>query len=303
MNKKSKSDLSLSAGWKSLKSKSSRRSVSGAALRKKINFRLKIGLFILIGGGIAGSIFWSQLRDVSQDKGAISLSAGSVPIQQIQFFSDGVLSHQWFARWFGPLRNRSLMDIDLEELHHALVAEDQIEGAQISRFFPDKLLVKIKEKHPLLVVRLRDKKEGLADWLISADGTIYQGESYSRSQLSSLPSLRIEAGQLKANPQRGGFAKLSGMPMVASLLELARRDYPDLYRNWKVISYERPADSDPGAHILVESKKVGKIRFYPARFAAQLRRLRFLLTEPRFSQAKFVRSIDLSHDRSVFVKI
>ena len=50
--------------------------------------------------------------------------------------------------------------------------------AQISRIFPDKLIVTIKEKHPLLVVRLRDKERGLADWLISADGSVYRGEGY-----------------------------------------------------------------------------------------------------------------------------
>jgi len=48
---------------------------------------------------------------------------------------------------------------------------------------------------------------------------------------------------------------------------------------------------------------VGKIRFAPSGFASQLRRLRYLLTEPRFRQSQFVRSIDLSHDRSVFAKI
>ena len=303
MKKKSKSDLSLSAGWKSLKSNSSRRSVSGPALRKKINFRLKLGLIAVILLGTGSFLLWNQFGKASSPESGISLSAGSVPVRQIQFSSDGVLTHQWFSRWFGPLRKRSLMDIDLEELHHALVEEEQIDGAQISRIFPDKLIVTITEKHPLLVVRLRDKERGLADWLISADGAIYRGEGYSKSRLSSLPSLRISAGQLKTNSEADGFEKLSGIPRVAPLLELARRDYPDLYRSWRVVSYERPGDSDPGAHILVESKKVGKIRFSPSGFAAQMKRLRYLLTEPRFSQSRFVRSIDLSHDRSVFAKI
>ena len=303
MKKKSKSDLSLSAGWKSLKSNSSRRSVSGPALRKKINLRLKLSLIAVILLGIGSFLLWNQFGKTSSQQTSISSSVGSVPIRQIQFSSDGVLTHQWFSRWFGPLRNRSLLDIDLKELHDALVKEEQIEGALISRIFPDKLIVEIKEKHPLLVIRLRDKKTGLIDCLVSSDGTIYRGEGYSHSRLSKLPSLRISSSQLKPNSASNGFHNLAGMASVAPLLKLARRDYPDLYRDWKVVSYERPTDSDPGAHIMVESKKIGKIRFSPTSFAPQMKRLRYLLTEPRFSKSKFVRYIDLSHDRSVFAKI
>jgi len=303
MKNKSKSDLSLSAGWKSLKSKSSRRPVSRPALRKKLNFGFKFSLLTILFATGLSALIWVVFLEEEMGGETLKFSGSAVPIKQIQFSSDGVLSHQWFARWLGPVRQKSLLDIDLEELHAELLKEEQITGAQISRVFPAKLVVRIKERHPVLVLRLKDKKTGFKDWFVSADGSVYRGEGYSNSRISTLPSLKVSPADLKLDASGEGFQKLSGIPYVAPLLELARRQYPDFYRDWSIISYDRPSENDPGAHILVQSKKVGRIRFAPSGYASQLRRLRYLLTEPRFSQSHFVRSIDLSHDRSVFAKI
>ena len=303
MKNKPQSDLSLSAGWKSLKSKSSRRPVSRPALRKKLNFGFKFSLLVVLFVAGLSALTWVVSLEKKSGGETLRSYGSAVPIKQIQFSSDGVLSHQWFARWLGPVRQKSLLDIDLEELHTELLKEEQITGAQISRVFPAQLVVRIKERHPILVLRLKDKKSGYKDWFVSADGSLYRGEGYSNSRISTLPSLKVSPTDLKLDATGEGFQKLSGIPYVAPLLELARRQYPDFYRDWSIISYERPSEDDPGAHILVQSKKVGKIRFAPTAYASQLRRLRYLLTEPRFRQLQFVRSIDLSHDRSVFAKI
>ena len=303
MKNKPKSDLSLSAGWKSLKSKSSRRPVSRPALRKRLNFGFKFSLLTALFAAGLSALIWVVFLENEMGGETMKFSGSAVPIKQIQFSSDGVLSHQWFARWLGPVRQKSLLDIDLENLHAELLREEQITGAQISRVFPAKLVVRIKEKYPVLVLRLKDKKTGFKDWFVSADGSVYRGEGYSNSRISTLPSLKVSPEDLKLDVTGEGFQKLCGIPYVAPLLDLARRQYPDFYRDWSIISFDRPSEDDPRAHILVESKKVGKIRFAPTDYASQLRRLRYLLTEPRFRQSQFVRSIDLSHDRSVFAKI
>ena len=98
------------------------------------------------------------------------------------------------------------------------------------------------------------------------------------------------------------FKKLKGIPVVAPLLGLARRDYPELYRDWSVVSYNRPYDNDPGASITIKSNRIKSIRFNPSNYANQLKRLRYLLDEPNFSQAASIHSIDLSHGRSVLPK-
>lgn len=91
--------------------------------------------------------------------------------------------------------------------------------------------------------------------------------------------------------------------MIAPLLELARSEYPEIFRDWTVVSYNRPSDKDPGANVTVKSRRIGTIRFNPSDYSSQLKRLRYLLDEPKFLQASFIRSIDLSHGRSVFAKI
>jgi hypothetical protein len=303
MKNKPKSDLSLSAGWKSLKSKSSRRPVSRPALRKKLNFGFKFSLLAVLFVAGLSALIWGVFLEKESGGETLKFSGSAVPIKQIQFSSDGALSHQWFARWLGPVRQKSLLDIDLKELHAELIKEEQIIGAQILRVFPAKLVVRIEERHPVLVLRLKDKNTGFKDWFVSADGSVYRGEGYSNSWISTLPSLKVSPTELKLNATGEGFQKLSGIPYVAPLLELARRQYPDFYRDWSIVSYDRPSEDDPGAHILVKSKKVGRIRFAPTAYASQLRRMRYLLTEPRFRQSQFIRSIDLSHDRSVFAKI
>jgi len=154
-----------------------------------------------------------------------------------------------------------------------------------------------------MVLRLKSKHSGFIDWLVSSDGTLFKGEGYSSASLALLPSLSIHPNQLNKKKGGQGFEPLQAISHVSPLLELARREYPDLYRNWQIVSYERPNQSDPGAHILIQSKRVNRIRFSPRGFADQMKRLRYMLKEPSFAKARRIRSIDLSHDRSVFAKI
>ena len=72
----------------------------------------------------------------------------------MSFESDGVLDHRWFKNWFGPLRGRSLMQIDLQELHSGLISEPQIAYARVRRVFPSTLKIEINEEIPVLVLRL-----------------------------------------------------------------------------------------------------------------------------------------------------
>jgi hypothetical protein len=227
----------------------------------------------------------------------------SMPVDRILFKSDGVLSLKWFLSWMGPLRNLSLAEVDLKKLQRYLLQEKQITDVSVRRTFPSTLEISIKEREPLLVLRLRDKKDGFKDWLISADGSFYEGSGYSSRVLKSLPSLKVASSLIMKSSENGNYEKLKDMPNVSPLLELARSEYPEIYRDWSVVSYTRPNEKDPGACITVKSKRVGSIRFHPSDYASQLRRLRYLLEEPKFLQASHIRSIDLSHGRSVFANI
>ena len=54
---------------------------------------------------------------------------------------------------------------------------------------------------------------------------------------------------IERNADDQGYKKLKDIPVVAPLLELARSEYPKIFRDWTVVSYHRPSDKDPGANI------------------------------------------------------
>ena len=69
-------------------------------------------------------------------------------ITEVKFSSDGVLNHKWFMNWFGPLRGRSLMELDIEKIRQDLEKEDQVVAAQVRRKFPDTWKFFLRNKHP-----------------------------------------------------------------------------------------------------------------------------------------------------------
>ncbi len=303
MSKRKKNELSMPVNWRSLKPTYSRKSSSRIAARKQLIVGVRVILiicFLSLGGFFLINYLAENNPHVIGQK---DFTGPALPIEHVVFRSDGALNQKWFLNWMGPLRGLSLTEVNLTKLHRNLVEEDQIISAHVRRIFPSTLQISIKEREPLLVLRLRDDETKFRDWLVSSDGSLYQGHGYSVSSLRLLPSLQVPPESIVKNANNRGYKKLKEIPVVAPLLELARSEYPEIFRDWKIVSYNRPNDKDPGASITIKSKRVGSIRFNPMDFAPQLRRLRYMLDEPKFSQAPFIQSIDLSHGRSVFAKI
>lgn len=304
MIKRKKDDLDMPSSWRNLKKSSVRKSTSVIATRRRLGQVGRIIFILSFCSLVFFAVEYSSTNSTAYGPLAQNDFTGpSMPVDRILFKSDGVLSLKWFLSWMGPLRNLSLAEVDLKKLQRYLLQEKQITDVSVRRTFPSTLEISIKEREPLLVLRLRDKKDGFKDWLISADGSFYEGSGYSSRVLKSLPSLKVASSLIMKSSENGNYEKLKDMPNVSPLLELARSEYPEIYRDWSVVSYTRPNEKDPGACITVKSKRVGSIRFHPSDYASQLRRLRYLLEEPKFLQASHIRSIDLSHGRSVFANI
>ncbi|MBT7651665.1 MAG: FtsQ-type POTRA domain-containing protein [Opitutae bacterium] len=303
MIKKTKRKSNSSAGtWHKLAPKSSRRPASMAALKKRaISISKFFALVIILG--IIGLGVWFFSSNQNNYSGPIDLTGPAVPVSKLVFISDGVLHRNWFQNWFGPFRNRSLMDFDIVELQNELTKEPQISFVRVSRIFPATLKIEIQEKKPILRLCLRSKTSGEKTWLVSKDGNMYKGACYRKSSLSHLPYLDLEPSLLKFKSNKKSYEKLEGIPAVAPLLEIARKEYPGFYQDWQVLSYHRPYDDDPGAYVKINSKKIKELRFSPSDYENQLRRLKFLLTDQKFKSNSNFESIDLSHDRSVFAKL
>jgi hypothetical protein len=300
MKSKDKNKTNLST-WRDLRPTSAKKPASKTARRKRSLGLLKSFLmFVCFVGILVGG--WFVTRSEFSKK-FYAWNQLDPSINQVVFDSDGVLDHRWFQNWYGPLRGRSLMQIDLHKLQADLVHEPQISYSRVSRIFPSTLKVEVNEEAPVLVLRLGKQGGGYKDWLVSSQGDLYQGVGYARNSISLLPSLSISSQQLKLDPEGNGFRRLDGIEAVTPLLELARREYPGIYRDWKVVTYANPKETGPGSYVKVRAGKVKCIRFSPQNYAAQMKRLKYLLMEPDFRRKPVVESIDLSHDRSVFAKL
>ena len=303
MTNKTKRKSSSSVGtWHKLAPKSSRRPASMPALKKRLIGISKFFALVIILG-VVGLGVWFFPTNQNNYSGPIDLTGPAVPVSKLVFVSDGVLHRNWFQNWFGPLRNRTLMDFDIVDLQNELIKEPQISFVRVSRIFPATLKIEIQEKNPILRLCLRSKNKGEKTWLVSKDGNMYEGACYGKSSLSHLPYLNLEPALLKYKSNKEGYEKLEGIPAVAPLLEIARKEHPGFYQDWQVLSYHRPYDDDPGAYVKINSKKIKELRFSPSDYENQLRRLKFLLSDPKFKNSSNVQSIDLSHDRSVFAKL
>ena len=105
----------------------------------------RVGMWVLVLGLFVGSFFWVE-KVFRNDRGPIDISGPGAPVKQIEFSSIGVLSQKWFMSWFGPVRGRSLMDLDIEKIRMELEKESQVVAARVTRKFPATLEISLEEQ-------------------------------------------------------------------------------------------------------------------------------------------------------------
>ena len=277
--------------------------MSSVAWRRSLLGVGKVLLLIALLGG-SGYGIWLGCEHFQNNPGPVDLTGPTLPVDSLKYATDGVLSRNFIKRTLQIPENATLMDLELKDLRSKLEREPQIAFARVRRRFPSTLQVEISEHKPLYRLFIRAKKGIPEMWLVSGAGVIYKGKDFRNATLSALPYLNPDPGLLKKD-ERNGYQRIPVLEKVSPLLEIARSDFPELYREWKVVSFLRPDadESDPGAHILIKSKGVKEVRFAPRDYRAQLRRLKYLLLEPGFQNNKSIDSIDLSHGRSVFARL
>ena len=298
-NLKSNSDRS----WRNLVSDKRRRPMSSVAWRRSFLGVGKVLLIITLLGG-SGYGIWLVREHFQRNPGPVDLTGPTLPVDSVKYATDGVLCLNSIKLMLKMPENATLMDLELKDIRSKLERDPQIAFARVRRRFPSTLQVEITEHKPLYRLFIRAKKGIPEMWLVSGTGVIYKGKDFRNATLSALPYLNPDPGLLKKD-ERNDYQRIPVLEKVSPLLEIARSDFPELYREWKVVSFLRPDadESDPGAHILIESKGVKEMRFAPRNYRAQLRRLKYLLLEPGFQNNKSIDSIDLSHGRSVFARL
>ena len=94
----------------------------------------RIGLLFVVLAFAGIGFMWLE-KAFRQDYGPVDLTGPGASIKQVKFSSDGVLTQKWFMNWFGPLRGRSLMELDIDNIRKDLEKEDQVLAAVVRRSF------------------------------------------------------------------------------------------------------------------------------------------------------------------------
>ena len=300
--KRKRSASTRPRGWKDI-----RQETKGIRLRSQFAWNRKlmrvakgIGLFSTTASLVA--LAWLAPKWYSERGHPIDLTGPSHSVAKVQFSSDGALDVRWFSNWISIKQSQSLMEVDIHELRRELEMIRQVESAEVRRFFPDALQVKLKERRPILKLNTRRPDQEIEEYLVSAEGIVFKPQNFKPTVLENLPFL-LPATSLVETAE--GIEPIEGVAQVCKLLDLARRNYPSIYRDWKVVSFDRLGpgfEGDPGAYVLINSRKVKSLRFGPDNFPDQMKRLKYLLHERSVEGVSQVASIDLSLGRSVFVK-
>lgn len=277
--------------WRDIEQTSRPKKITYLAQRRVLGKLLKFtcfsffcGLFIIIIGYLVYSTDGYNRWTDSQRT--------SLPVRHVSFDTDGVLTKDWLNKVVSINKEESLLGIDHFAIKKTLESFGQIQSASISKLFPDTLRVILKERNPILRVRVATGNGKSVDLLVAEDGMVYKGNAYSPFQLQGLPFL--ETTHLYRSGDK--IKPLKGMNVVASLLAYARLYLPNMYKSWRVISCKKfSGDTNAlGAYIIARSDWVDEIIFAPMDFERQF----FALTEiiNYYSQKNLqrIQQIDLS---------
>lgn len=185
------------------------------------------------------------------------------------------LDQPWVSRTLALPKTADLMELDLFALRDRLLASGQVRAAELSRKFPDTLVVSIEERSPVARINARVSDDGAETFLVARDGVVFRGECFKDEVVQSLPFL----GGIALKRSAGKFLPIPGMEVVADLLSTARVNAPNLYRSWSVISLAKLASD---GQIIVQSPDVGEAIFGTRDdFYKQIARLDYIITESR----------------------
>lgn len=265
----------------------------------------KVSRFLNLAAGLSALCLlalgcWG-VRVLLQESAHHQVSA-TAPTRQVEFETDGVLTREWFLQTYRQPLENPLLHLDLQAIQTALLANGQIITAELSVALPDRLKVKLRERQPVLRVRLLSPADGKpTDWLVADDGRIYQGELYPRDMLAGLPYLK----GVKLVRSGDRFRPLEYMEPVAELLRTCRLQMPLVYRTFKAVSleYYEGREASPEAIILIESKAVPELVFSPRDIKPQLERLDGVIEHALKKKMKALRRIDLSFPDKAIVRM
>ncbi len=299
MPKKIKKSTKSSRSWRNIDQPIGHRAVTGPARfrRWKRVFKLWAWSFaaVALAATVGYGIYFARCNMPS-----FSFGRGGQPVSEIVFQSDGVLDSEWFHRAVPLLAEQGLMSLDIFDIKAALESHGQVKSAAVSIRLPDRIIININERRPVLRVRVATKQGGVEQLLVASDGVVYPGRNYPGAALEHLPYL----GGIRFKRGPRGIEPVPGMETVARLIYLARIRMPGIYKTWKVVSCKQfdGNPDDPSAFIAVRGNLIGEIVFAPENFETQLDRLAGIVDFMRRNHRQGIKRVDLSLEGQAVVQ-
>lgn len=286
---------STSAGgeqsWHSLAggSRKSRVQSREARRRKHLRFFKLLGVLVALVI-IAGGSYWG-VRVFQASDNPMQVKTPSRPIERLLFDTNGVLPDSWLGTVIELRRGLTLMEIDIHSMKERLESHGQVASASVERVFPDALRIRIREREPVLRMRVASSSGQSGLRIVARDGTIYEGVGYAAATLRQMPFV------VPYQHADGTIRPMRGIDRVAELMEVARGEQPDFYMTWQLVSLVHfSGDTDlPGQVIEVRSTMVPRIIFgVNTDFAQQLDRLSVIFNYVQSRGNPAMKRIDLS---------
>jgi len=282
--------------WRDIRQDVSSPAMSRQGRRRRMMAWLKVGTL----ASLTATVVWGAavlVHEWQTDRAALATAVHSDPVREIVLITDGVLSKNWAAGVLALPKSASLMSLELPALRDKLLVNGQVQVAVLTRSFPDTLVVTLQERTPVARVQASDGLGAPMQLLVAKDGVVYDGLNYDKKMLASLPWLDgirlVRSGQ--------GYQAIDGMADVSALLSMAQLQAPHLYREWRVVSLARLADSD---EIVVKAQDIPEIIFSRKRdYFKQVAQLDYVIDRALLLPEPGLKSVDLTLEGQVPVQL
>jgi hypothetical protein len=264
----------------------------------------KLVLWLVMGVVVVGLVYGFYLF-LAERYPAIKQGLFIQPVRRIDFRSDGVLSARWANGIVSVKKDIDIMAVNIFEIKDRFELFRQIKHVEVKRVFPDTIKIHISERWPVLRVLVQEKDTGKTvrtQMFVDSEGVVFPGMGYSKEVMDNLPYL--DGAMIKKDKRSNQYECTDGIDRIAELMSVARKNYPNIYSKIEVVSSDKIAgkQTTPWQRIKLRCSFAREVIFGDSDFEEQLRKLDFVLSDPKVSHRLPVHRLDITVGKEVVVK-